>query len=118
MLLFLLNNQPPTDLLHDPFWQFIINVAVAVLVGIVTAIVAIWVFRKQRSKKEISYQIISDAPIASVNKGLESRVTIHLDGKPVKDARQVVLKIRNSGSAAVKRDDYDEPIRCIFEGSE
>src|SRR5437588_7481581 len=108
MLLFLLNNQPPTDLLHDPFWQFIINVAVVVLVGIVTAVVAIWVFRKQRSKKEISYQVISDAPIASVSEGLKNRVTIQLDGKPVKDARQVVIKVRNNGNVAVKRDDYDK----------
>jgi len=118
MLLYLLAGQPPTDFIHDPFGQFIINVAVAVVVGIVTAVVAIWIFRKQRTRKELSYQIISDAPIASVNKGLESRVTILLDGKPVKDARQVVLKIHNTGNIAVKRDDYDEPIGCLFEGSE
>lgn len=118
MLLYLLATQPPPDFLHDPFGQFIINVTVAILVGIVTALVAIWVFRKQRSKKEISYQIISSAPIASVSKGLENRVTIQLDGHSVKDARQVVLKLRNSGNAAVKRADYEEPIRFIFEGSE
>lgn len=117
MLLDLLANQPP-DFFHDPFGQFIINVVVAVLVGIVTAVVAIWVFRKQRSKKEISYQIISDAPIASISKGFEKRVTIQLDGKPVKDVRQVVIKIRNSGNAAVKRDDYDKQLKFIFEGSE
>src|SRR2546421_11868735 len=74
--------------------------------------------RKQRSKKEISYQIISDAPIASISKGFEKRVTIQLDGKPVKDVRQVVIKIRNSGNAAVKRDDYDKQLKFIFEGSE
>jgi hypothetical protein len=84
MLLDLLANQPP-DFFHDSFGQFVINVAVAVLVGIVTAVIAIWVFRKQCSKKEISYQIISDVPIASISKGFEKRVTIQLDGKPVKE---------------------------------
>lgn len=58
MLLYLLTGQSPPDFFHDPFGQFIINVTVAVLVGILTAVVAIWVFRKQRNKKEISYQII------------------------------------------------------------
>lgn len=105
MLLYLLTGQSPPDFFHDPFGQFII------------AVVAIWVFRKQRNKKEISYQIISDAPIASVNEGLKNRVTIQFDGKPVKDARQIVLTIRNSGNVAVKRDDYEEPIRFTFEGS-
>ena len=72
MLLDLLANQPP-DFLHDPFWQFIINVVIAVLVGIVTALVAIWVFRKQRTRKELSYQVISNAPIAHVSKGFKNR---------------------------------------------
>jgi hypothetical protein len=116
LLLNLLANQPP-DFFHDSFGQFVINVAVAIVVGLITAFVAIWVFRKQRSKKEISYQVISNAPIASVSKGLENRVTIHVDGKPVGSARQVVLKIRNSGNVAVSRDDYDMPINFAFEES-
>lgn len=116
-MLYLLADPTPTDFLHDPFGQFIIYVVVAVVVGLGTSLVAIWVFRKQRSKKEISYQVISDAPIASVSKGLENRVTIHVDGKPVGTARQVVLKIRNSGNVAVSRDDYDMPINFAFKES-
>lgn len=114
----LLANQPPPDFFHDPFGQFIVNVAVAVIVGIVTALVAIWIFRKQRSKKEISYQVISNAPIATINKQFENRVAIMLDGQFANDVRQVVLKIRNSGNAAVKQDDYNNQMKFVFEGSE
>lgn len=118
MLMDLLANQPPPDFFHDPFGQFIVNVAVAVIVGIVTALVAIWIFRKQRSKKEISYQVISNAPIATINKQFENRVAIMLDGQFANDVRQVVLKIRNSGNAAVKQDDYNNQMKFVFEGSE
>lgn len=117
MLLDLLTGQPQTDFWHDPFIQFVIYVAVAIIVGIATILTTIWISRKQRNKKEISYQVISNAPIASVSKGLENRVTIHVDGKPVGSARQVVLKIRNSGNVAVSREDYDLPINFAFEGS-
>ena len=35
----------------------------------------------------------------------------------MEDVRQVVLKLRNSGNVAVKREDYDEPVGFTFEGS-
>ena len=117
MLLYLLAGQPPTDFWHDPFVQFIINVVVALIVGIGTVLVAIWVFRQQRTHKKIAYQVISNAPIVNVNKGLENRVSVRLDDHPVKAARQVVLKVSNSGNVAVKRDDYDEPLKFVFTGS-
>jgi hypothetical protein len=117
VLLDLLAGQPQTDFWHDPFIQFVIYVAVAIIVGIATILTTIWISRKQRNKKEISYQVISNAPIASVSKELENRVTIHVDGKPVGSARQVVLIIRNSGNVAVSREDYDLPINFVFKES-
>jgi hypothetical protein len=117
VLLDLLAGQPQTDFWHDPFGQFVIYVAVTLFVGIATILTTIWISRKQRSKKEISYQVISDAPIASVSKELENRVTVHVDGKPVGSARQVVLEIYNSGNVAVSRDDYDMPINFTFKES-
>ena len=117
-MLDLLATQPSTSLIDDPFFLAIIGAGVTLLAGLIGAVVTYWIYRKQRSKKEISYQIISNAPIASVNKVLENRVTIQLDGKPVKDARQIVIKVRNNGNVAVKREDYDKQTKFIFEGSE
>jgi len=111
-------SEPSPSLLQDPFWQFVINVAVALLVGIGTAIVAIIIFRKQRNRREITYEVLSDAPLASINKAVENRVEVRLDGSPVKDARLLVINVGNTGNVAVKREDYDEPIKFVFKDRE
>ena len=64
----LLNTPPPYDPLRDPIWQFI-GVAVAILFGIIAIaglIIAIKSYQQQQRKKEITYQIVSDAPIVSI----------------------------------------------------
>lgn len=118
MLLDLLANQPQTDFWHDPVILTVVGSIATIFAGLIGAFVTYWVFRKQKTKKELSYQVISDAPIASVNKDFEHRVTIQFDGQPVKDVRQVVLKLRNSGNVAVKREDYDELMQFVFPGNE
>jgi hypothetical protein len=118
VLFSLLANQPATDFWHDPVILTIFGVVATILAVLIGAGVTYLVFLKQRTRKELSYQVISVAPIASVNKALANRVTIQFDGKPVNDAIQVVLKIRNSGNVAIRRDDYDEPIKFVFAGSE
>src|SRR5690348_15282091 len=70
---------------------------------------------RQRPKKVITYQIISDVPIASINEEVKDKVTILYDGNPVTDLNLLVLKIWNSGSVAVRRDDFDEPIIFKFD---
>jgi hypothetical protein len=67
LLSILLTAQPPpsNDLLHDTAFQFIVITIVTLLAGGIGGFIPYWIFRKQRVKKEISYQIISDAPIAS-----------------------------------------------------
>jgi hypothetical protein len=64
VLLDLLTGQPQTDFWHDPVILTIVGSIATLFAGLIGAFVTYWVFRKQRNKKEISYQIISDAPIA------------------------------------------------------
>jgi hypothetical protein len=116
-LLYLLANQTTLDFWHDPLTLTILGVIATLLAALVGASVAYFIFRRQSIKKLISYQIVSNAPIATLNKALENRVKIEIDGHHVKNARQVVLTLRNQGNAAVKRDDYDEPMKFVFVGS-
>ncbi len=106
-----------TNPLQDAGW---IGVIVAIFVGIATVVatvaITIWAVRKQRSRKEISYQIISDASIASINKEVKDRVKILFDGIPIEDMNLLVLKLWNSGNAAIKPEDYVEPIKFEFDG--
>lgn len=113
MLLSIFETQP-ADIWHDPLFLTILGIAATLLAGIIGAIVAYWIYRRQRSKKEITYQVISDAPIANINKEVKDRVKILFDGNPVEDINLLVLKVWNPGRVAVKRDDFDEPITFEF----
>ncbi len=118
MLLFLLADQSSTSILDDPFFLAILGAVITLLAGLIGAFVTYWVYRKQRSKRELSYQIVSDAPIASVNKDFEDRVKILLDGQQVAEARQIVIKLINTGNVAVRREDYDDQVEFLVEDCE
>lgn len=104
-----------SDIWHDPYapaW-------IGIMLGIIAIAVAIWSamyqVRKQREKKEITYQRISEAPIVTVNNDIASRVEVLLDGKPAKEVRLVVFEVKNVGYSAVKGEDYFEPLIFHFD---
>ncbi|HWS85201.1 MAG TPA: hypothetical protein VN207_13180 [Ktedonobacteraceae bacterium] len=113
-----LSTTPTPDFWHNPFGQFITTNAVTffstIIGAVIGGIIAIWIYQRQRSKKEISYQIVSDAPVLSIDQALASRVKIELDGKPVKEVTLVVFKVSNTGNTAVDDKDYKEPLTFTF----
>jgi hypothetical protein len=76
------------DFLRDPIWQFI-----GVIVGFITIIVTIVLSQRQQNRKEISYQVISDAFIISIDKEVKDRVKILFDDRPVKDMSLLILRL-------------------------
>lgn len=116
MLLNLLIDTQSLDIWHDTVFQLIVVIIATLLSAFIGGAIAIWVYRRQKSKKEITYQVVSDAPIASINQAVADRVELRFDGNPIHEARILVLKMWNSGNLAVKRDDYEEPITFTFHG--
>lgn len=84
------------------------------LFGFMALPLAIWVYFKQKTKKELSYQIISDTPIVSINADISGVIEVTLNGKPIRDARFVVIKVWNSGNKEVAKEDYDTPVSFEF----
>jgi hypothetical protein len=116
VLLYLLAGQQP-DFWHDPLTLTILGIVGTILGAIIGAGIAYLIFRRQTTKKLISYQVVSNAPIATLNQTLQNTVTIQINGKPVNNARQAVLTLRNQGNVAVKPGDYDTALRFAFNGS-
>lgn len=83
-MLIILDTQP-TDIWHDPLVLTVIGVIATLIAGLIGAFVAYWIFQKQRAKKEITYQVLTDAPIANLNQRI-ANINIQ-----VKDRLQIFL---------------------------
>jgi hypothetical protein len=113
-------------LLSDPWWLDP-GWWLAIVLGIVgSGFIGVLIYRKQRTRKQITYQIISDAPIVNIDKRVEGKVKI-IDkdsNKELIDANLISLKIWNSGDIDVKVwnaqdhdvQDMETPITFQFEG--
>ncbi len=63
----------------DPTWQFALNASFALL----TIFVSVLIYRKQQSRRSITYKIITDTKIFSLRDEVKSRVKVFFDDKPV-----------------------------------
>jgi hypothetical protein len=103
-------------LLQDPVWQFI-----GVLIAIIGISVTIVIFFNQRSNKKIAFSVISDAQVASIEKGVEDiggEVEVYYktkdDSKLIKDAHLLIIDLWNAGNKEIKREDFEDKIRFEF----
>lgn len=94
------------DILRDPMWQFILP-----MLAIVVAVVLYW---KQRTRKKLSYQVISCTPLLSVEEEIEGKLKIFYEGKPVQQVHLITVKVMNSGNIPVLSTDYKRPISFSF----
>jgi hypothetical protein len=107
----------------DPGWWLAIAIST-----IGSGIIALLIYRKQRARKQMTFQVLSDAPTVNIDKRVEDKVKIlYLDDDSsyeINDANIVSLKVWNSGEKDVKVwnaedqdvEDLEVPIRFMFEG--
>lgn len=78
----------------------------------VSICLSIYFYRKNKKKKELSFQEISKTPlITQVHKS----VSIHIDDIEVKqNLNLVILKISNSGNEPIKKEDFETDISINF----
>jgi len=91
--------------------KFIINAIFSIL-GLVLACLAIWVTLQRR--KEVSYKIISDAPIISPQRPVAHLIEVQFDGRPANDLHFVILRVWNSGNTPIEPGDFHSPIEFSF----
>jgi len=100
------------EILRDTSWQFIISSGIAVL-----AIIAGFViYLLQRSKKSLSYEVISNTPLLSTSEEIKNDLQILYKGTPVKNVRLFVLKIINDGNQPIATGDFEKPLYFSFFG--
>jgi len=102
-----------SEILRDPMWQFIIGTIIA----FVTIIVGIVVYFKQRQHKELSYKVVSNTPLLSVDKVIKKDLQILYQGKSIQEVNLVTLDIVNSGNMPILATDYERSV-CVNFGEE
>src|ERR1051325_4226343 len=101
------------EALKDPGWQFIVMVFLTIIVGAATIIFP-WLLT--RSKKELSYRILTNASIVNIREEYQRRIEIRFLSRRVQNVHLIIFKLVNSGHKAVRPEDYAEPITFRFGG--
>ena len=97
------------ELLRDPIWQFI-----GALFGLVAAMIAVAVYVAQRRRKDLSYEILANVPLLTINEESVGELQLLFRGAEVKKTRLFLLRIINTGNVPVSAGDYDAPITLSF----
>ena len=98
-----------SEILRDPMWQF-----AAVLIALVSILISIIVYLKQRIRKSLSYKILSLNPLLSVKEEIKSDLQIMYRGEPVEQVHLIVAKIINTGNLPILSKEYERPISLSF----
>src|SRR5260370_13588583 len=106
-----------SDIFSSSIWNFLSGIGAIIALPIALAGIVLG-YRQQRRRKEITYQLVSDAPIANIHKIVENRVRVFIENTEVKAARLLVLKLWNSGRGAIEAEDYFEPLIFEFNNAE
>jgi hypothetical protein len=101
------------ETLKNPSWQFIVTAILTVVLGVATIIIP-WLLA--RSKKELTYRLLTNTKIVSVREEYQQRVEIRFRSRRVKNVNLLIFKLINSGHKAITPDDYIEPVVLRFGG--
>ncbi len=97
------------EILRDPLWQFI-----AVILTSLTILISYFLYRKQRQRKALSYEILSLTPLLSMNEEVKGKLEIRFSGEPVQQVHLVQIKITNSGNVPIVATDYERQVNLSF----
>lgn len=88
--------------------------SIEILLGFSAVIVAIAVpliiYYLQKSKKQLSYEIISNTQLVGVENEIKDRITILYDEKKVVNVHLISIKFVNDGNQPISIDDFATPI--------
>lgn len=96
------------DFLRDPVWQFF-----GFFVGLLAFVFGTWLSLRGRSRR-LNYDVISKTPLLNYDlNSAKQRLQLLFNGKPIHNAELVLIKIHNAGSAPIKPDDYERPLKVV-----
>lgn len=98
------------EIFRDQIWNFI-----GVIIAILTIVVTLIIFLLQRRQKEISYEITSKTALLTTKEKIQGKIKILYNNTEVQNVNFYELKISNTGNLGIPSEDYERPIRFIFD---
>jgi hypothetical protein len=90
-------------------WQ-VIGVILPVI-AIAITVILYWI---QRQKRALSWQVVSNTPLLSIDKEIKGNLEVLYKGKHVQDVQLIIAKIINTGNVPITSTDYERPINFEF----
>jgi hypothetical protein len=90
-------------------WQFI-----AVILAVIAIAIPVILYWIQRQKRALSWQLVSNTPLLSIDKEIKENLEVLYNGKQVQDVQLIIAKIINTGNVPIKSIDYERPINFNF----
>jgi hypothetical protein len=81
---------------------------------ILPLIASVIIYYKSRKIKSLSYEIVADELLLTVNEELQGKIKVFYDNNPIEDISLLVIKFLNNGNESIKSDDFEEPITISF----
>ena len=100
------------ELLRDPVWQFVGAVLAAIAIA-----TAILLYYWQRNRKRLSYQILANTAVLTVDERIRGKLKVSYEDIPVRNLQLLLLKFINSGNLPIAKADFERPLSISF-GSE
>lgn len=97
------------EILRDQIWQFI-----GACFSIIAIFVAIYIFILQKKKKILSYCILTNTRLLTVDEAIKGKLKIIYDEVVIQDVVLLVIKIFNSGNVPIISSDFEESLSFNF----
>ena len=98
-----------SEIIRDPMWQVI-----AVILAVIAIAIPVILYWIQRQKRALSWQVVSNTPLLSIDKEIKENLEVLYNGKHVQDVQLIIAKIINTGNVPIKSTDYERPINFNF----
>lgn len=96
----------------NTFWT---SSNILTIIGIIVgAIIALWIFFKQKNRKRLEYKVIANESLLSYHKDVEKDLVILFQDKRIDNLALLILEFKNTGNIPVLKSDFESPLGINF----
>lgn len=94
-------------------WGVSGSLIVAIAAAVVATALSILIYRWQKARKRISWQLTANNRLLTVSEELDQKLEVRYEGIPVKDVSVLLVRISNTGNQPVTALDVERPIAIM-----